>query len=355
MSAVRPPLVPTRLEEVTAEWLTTVLSVRYPGVCVTRLTVGTVIWGTATKARLTLDYNEAGHHHRLPPTVWIKAGLEAHSQSADLLAVYAGEYGFFTEIADQLSIDKPYCYAALRDAESGACALVLEDLLARNALFGHASKPLDQNQAMALVAELARLHAGFWGKDVRGISRLAPGGALIAGGVIENLFDVANWEGCRAGVRGAGLIGLFDDRQFLSDKMMALLRFDAEHANTIVHGDPHLGNLFIDPERGPAFLDWQTVMHGFWAHDVAYALVTALSVDDRRAGERELIAHYGVTLADLGVTLDPQEAWDEYRRHLLYGVAWALCRPEWQPDEVCGVNAERALAAITDHQSHLLW
>src|SRR3546814_16884872 len=71
--------LPLRIEEITADWLSTVLAENYPGTKVTEVHVGTVIAGTATKVRLLLAYNEAGHAHRLPPTMWLKAGFFRHA------------------------------------------------------------------------------------------------------------------------------------------------------------------------------------------------------------------------------------------------------------------------------------
>src|SRR3546814_2091171 len=75
--------LPLRIEEITADWLSTVLAENYPGTKVTEVHVGTVIAGTATKVRLLLAYNEAGHAHRLPPTMWLKGGFIRHAYTFD--------------------------------------------------------------------------------------------------------------------------------------------------------------------------------------------------------------------------------------------------------------------------------
>ena len=45
--------------------MTGALAVNFPGTVVTSLTIGAVIHGTATKVRLMMTYNDAGHAHRL--------------------------------------------------------------------------------------------------------------------------------------------------------------------------------------------------------------------------------------------------------------------------------------------------
>ena len=42
------------------------------------------------------------------------------------------------------------------------------------------------------------------------------------------------------------------------------------------------------------------------------------------------------------------EAWFEYRRHLIYNFSSAICAPELQPEDVCVAAAERICAAIMD-------
>lgn len=347
--------VPTTVEGITAAWLTHALSRAYPGTVVTHVTQGAIVSGGATKVRLLLEYNWAGHRHRLPPSLWFKGGLEAHSQTAPVIEGNASEVGFYTELAPALSLDAPQVLVAFRDPVSGASAMLMEDLLARNVQFGHATRPLSPDQLAHVLDQLAGLHRTFWERDVSIFSFLSPGGSLVSGGILDAMYEDENWDWCRWRNRGAGLVGLFDDKEELARRVMTLMLHDAEHANTIVHGDPHPGNLYFAPGRGPALYDWQTVMHGYWAHDVAYALMTGLSVKDRRACERELVDYYITALAASGIKLERAGAFDDVTRHYLFGVGWALCRPEWHADDVSDAFAERTLAAIRDHNSYNCW
>ncbi|MEY2928045.1 MAG: hypothetical protein RL367_2522, partial [Pseudomonadota bacterium] len=157
--------LPQSIAAITAEWLTDALSRDWPGTVVTRADHGTVIHGTATKIRLLLDYNDAGHGHGLPPTMWFKGGLEAHSGTDDMLAVYAGEAGFYRDIAPQLEMVLPRSFHVDIDAVTGQSAILFEDMLARNALFGHATRPASPKLAASVLGQLARLHGAFWQSD----------------------------------------------------------------------------------------------------------------------------------------------------------------------------------------------
>src|SRR3546814_10454478 len=94
--------LPLRIEEITADWLSTVLAENYPGTKVTEVHVGTVIAGTATKVRLLLAYNEAGHAHRLPPTMWLKGGFIRHAYPFD--ASFVNEAKFFDTWTPEMNI-----------------------------------------------------------------------------------------------------------------------------------------------------------------------------------------------------------------------------------------------------------
>src|SRR5215813_1364037 len=48
--------VPRSVHDITASWLTEALSVRFPGIVVTRIVDRQVIWGTATKVLVEVEY-----------------------------------------------------------------------------------------------------------------------------------------------------------------------------------------------------------------------------------------------------------------------------------------------------------
>ena len=133
------PVDPHALEDVTAEWLTEALSHRYPGTLVTSAVPGTSVRATGTKLRLLLDYNDAGHAHRLPPTMWLKSGLEGHSDH--VRTSHARESLFYSDIQPLGLINAPTAYFAETDRD-GYSAPVDRRLAARNARFGSATAPV---------------------------------------------------------------------------------------------------------------------------------------------------------------------------------------------------------------------
>lgn len=87
-----------------------------------------------------------------------------------------------------------------------------------------------------------------------------------------------------------------------------------------------------------------------WSYDVAYFLVGALSVNDRKKHDRELVNGYLDALEALGgPALDRPEAWKDYQRHTLHGLIWATLPPTWISAEQVQAMTERYVSAIVDH------
>src|SRR4029077_17081442 len=110
-----------------------------------------------------------------------------------------------------------------------------------------------ESRARDIVEQLAALHARYWESD-----RFSPGGALA-------------WltaKGQAAGGGGRGFIKLAvealgdtmgESFHRIADLYVSrsedIARLWTEGPGTLVHGDPHLGNLFVGGQR-TGFLDW---------------------------------------------------------------------------------------------------
>jgi aminoglycoside phosphotransferase (APT) family kinase protein len=96
-------------------------------------------------------------------------------------------------------------------------------------------------------------------------------------------------------------------------------------APTVVqHGDFRTDNVMFGASPGAApvtIIDFQTVRLGPPGVDLAYFIGASLSTEDRRAGDRELIAEYHGRLAAAGVEgFSFEDCWQSYREGALYGV-----------------------------------
>ena len=72
-------------------------------------------------------------------------------------------------------------------------------------------------------------------------------------------------------------------------------------------------------------MDWQTVSWGPALVDASYFIGGCLSVEDRRAHERELLGLYHSQLLEQGVeVLGLEQCWEEYRRACFHGLLMTI-------------------------------
>lgn len=339
-------LMPASLEDVTADWLTAALARRYPGTVVTSATRGATVRATGTKMRLMLEYNEAGHVHRLPPTMWFKSGLEDHSDH--VRTSHARESLFYREIQPLGLINAPEGYFAETDA-AGYSAQLFEDLLARNARFGSAAHAVPIPVAAATLEMLARLHAHWWRAPE--LDRLGPpGGSLATDGIVTRIMSDTAWDDALAR-EGAVLPPQLQTGAAARAAMETLWEHDrASDALCMVHGDAHPGNMFFEQDDRPGFLDYQRLMQCDWAHDVNYFLIASCDSADMAAHERDLLERYLKAREALGVPyMDRDDAWLSYRRHTMYGLVWNVVPIAMQSEETCAIISRRFNAAAARH------
>lgn len=340
-------ICPARLEDVSPEWLGEALAGRFPGARIRTATLSQLIEGTATKAKLTLDYEArpAG----APDVVWVKGGFSvvgAHQGEA-----FANEVNFYRDVAPLLPTNRPDVYHGVIDPVTHNGVLVMEDLGRRGARFGHATTPLSLEEARQVLAMQAGFHARFWGgAGLEQFSWLSAGGSILESNMIDQFLGL--WDAAAPLPRFAHVRTAQTERARIGEALTAMLVADAAAPACFVHGDSHVANLFIESDGRPGYLDWQHVMRGSWAFDVANLLVTGLTVSDRRAHERDLLAGYLQDLAEAGAsppTFD--EAFDAYAAHTMWSFMWVLCPVAMHSEDVCTLNAERACAAIEDHDT----
>lgn len=124
---------------------------------------------------------------------------------------------------------------------------------------------------------------------------------------------------------------------------------------TLIHGDPHLGNWFITGDGAMGLCDWQCISVGHWSRDLAYALAMALTVEQRRSWEAELINTYLQRLDAAGVNAPPFAVWDLYRSQFVAALLmWTPTHnpppmfPAMQPKSTSTEVLRRILTAIDD-------
>jgi hypothetical protein len=337
-------MIPVDVTDVTAEWMTSALARD-----VRAVTVLDQHSGTTGRARVGVEYASAAEVG--PETVFVKLPPFDPQQRAfvDQVGLGIAEARFYREIAGEVPVRVPAAYHSDWDDE-GRYVMVLEDLTASGCRF---PRPRDEDigvTAGRIVEELAAFHAHFW-LDPRLDGDLA-------------------WvtEGMRVSFgRPSMFIGLAVER--FGDEMGPTFRQLAELYTehpvevaavlgsgppTLVHGDAHLGNLLVDEAAGgrPGFFDWAMVWRAGGMRDVAYVLGNSIPTEVRRDGERDWIQRYVDGLAAAGVTLDVDDAWEQYR--VLVAYSWASATSTaamgslWQSEKIGQGGMRRATATIED-------
>jgi aminoglycoside phosphotransferase (APT) family kinase protein len=121
---------------------------------------------------------------------------------------------------------------------------------------------------------------------------------------------------------------------------------------TLVHGDAHLGNTFVDAGR-VGLLDWACTCRAPGFRDVAYYLCNSMPVERRRELERSLLERYLAGLAAAGGEApDFDTAWRALRRYAvtswIAAAATAAAGGRMQTVEIGQRALERTNAAIAD-------
>ena len=231
---------------------------------------------------------------------------------ATFASANAREVGFYTRIAPGLPV--PDCLYGACDAETGASILLLQDLgRLRAGLF---VEGLGVDDARALMAALAEIHAAWWG---------APVVSGLSGAAIVREFSFA---GAWAAYPQA-LARLLPDIE-LPEAFLALGAHIAAHPDevfgalleqgplTVLHRDCHVDNVMFDARGCALILDWQIMGKGRGTYDVAYSLISSLPAPLRRRAERDLVAFYHSELIRGGVTgYGAAQCWEEYRRAVI--------------------------------------
>jgi hypothetical protein len=238
------------------------------------------------------------------------------------------------------------------DIDANSYVMVLEDLEASGCRFPTPDDADIAARSRNIVEELAALHARYWesprfegGGDLEWLAGRGTGGGdggstlvRMAADALSDQLPETFRRMCDLYVARAGDIG-------------AMLN---DGPRTLVHGDPHLGNLFVDVQDGDrtGFLDWAVLGRSPGIRDVAYTLCSSIPPDVRREHERALVERYCELVGAQGVDLDVDRAWEQYRLFAVY--AWVAATAtvamgsKWQPVHVGLGGTKRATQAIEE-------
>jgi ecdysteroid kinase len=313
----QPVTLARTVDDVDAEWLAAVLDTGP----ISSLTVAPIGTGQMSLTyRVGLGY--ADPERAGPESVVIKlaADDETSRSTGIALGIYEAEIRFYQELAPRIGGPLPACHLARFDESGGWFTLVLEDVAP--AAQGDQIAGCSVDQARLGARELARLHAPVFADPALEQTEWLNRPSVVNQALVTQLLD--------------GFFERYGDRisaehRTVCQRLVASLdgwMGDRQPPLGLVHGDFRLDNLlFGDPsgERPLTAVDWQTVGWGAVMSDVSYFLGGGLSVEDRRAHERELVREYHSALSAHGVRgFSWEQCWDGYRRQSFGGVLMAI-------------------------------
>jgi hypothetical protein len=346
--------LPLDFSAVNRDWLTGMLQLKYPGLVVEDATLVEFVSGHSSKARMDLKLNSTGREAGVPEYVCLKSNWSGNSMSSGANLAEARFYGNF---ASRLPSLTPRCFFADwdDDGEGQQGLIVLEDLKRRHAEFRNSKIPLSVDQMAYSLTLLARLHGSTWGSE--DLARqtwlevaMAPETVVddywtlmgdhfpIQNSLPERLAIFPRWMAEDPGRLRTAF------RQLAAEEMASA------KPRCLIHGDSHLGNTCELPDGSRLWFDWQIVRRGRPWRDYSYFVAGSLSVEDRRRSERELMRIYCEAMAGHGVKLDFNEAFNEYRRWIFWGL-WAW-QSNMNPIETTMEPLQRFCVAAEDLETH---
>jgi len=361
--------MPLAIEDITAEWVSQALSLNFPGVRVREITVEPLPGFKPNKVRVTLDRAELNGSTGLPPSIVVKGGFARHLKSdyqQDLtVALDLGmqmEARAYRDLVPQIAVNTPLTYYVDADFTRGSGIVVMEDLNLRGAAFFTAFRTMTFAQAAGFIEQQAIMHAHWWDSP-----QFAPGAALgpqsdfgrctteIHERYLASFFEPEIWATLIHNPHNAGLPNKLLDRSRMEEGTARLKEFNRKVPKTIIHGDEHLKNFYVDASGEPGLADYNARMEP-WSNGFAYFMTACLDIIDRRNWERALLSHYLTSLRKLGVTPpDFDEAWLSYRCAVQFPLlCWMINNSKLQPANVNCAYTARVGAAAVDLDTHAL-
>ena len=395
--------IPSRIEQITPEIMTLLLSKNQPGIIVEKIEIsehaqcGDGLASTADRIGLKLSYKDGTNRFGLPESMKLKTimlhrflrfGMPMIVGTASFVnvlekiplagkifgtfiftliniyqryfphapeAMYRNEVSFYDNIRNELNIETPACYASVMNAHDGQFGILMEDLSLRSARFPNAVDGISLDEMRSLIKNLAKLHAHFWQsprleKDLKWLPKTCEGGMFPVFDAIG--LHIIRDQVAKNRFKQELLAPLNRSIDQLWDALWKSQELIYQQPQTLLHGDTHIGNTYILPNGEGGLLDWQLIVRGPWSHDFAYLVITGLDSELRREHEKELLNLYRETLKANGVTDVPDEkkAFLLYRQSAIWGlvIGWLITPPQNYGEAITAANIKKLVSAMMD-------
>lgn len=257
---------------------------------------------------------------RLPSSLFIK--LPSHSFITrwffNVIGSWRLETFFFTHTAKHIPVRTPITYAA--SAQGSRFALVQENLYADPLVKLFTNLDMLKGPSIDLVRRcldtFAKIHASTYHTAPQDRDALLPMSQHIllapATRTISQMLNKQALAPCikkQPGVISEPLIAAY--RKSIANWDTLLDNWFAGPLS-IIHGDSHLGNFFINGNE-MGMLDWQAVHWGKGIRDVQYFLIDSVPANILAEHEQALVHYYIERLGYYDVEMSFDQAWTDYR------------------------------------------
>ena len=355
--------VPPTPDHLTDEWLTLALCEGVPGARVVSHGLGERNDGTTSRRTLQVQYNEVGRQAELTEFLFTKSNPGLATRLVAGIGDFAiAESTFYGQIRPELDIEAPQTQYTTYERRTERLMLIIDDVThTRNATFGSVvTRELNMDKAEQVVDTLAALHVKYWNAPLR----------KRFGNWLLDSYEFFNRVDSTASVGKRMLTGFERARDVIAPELYARraevpealeesLKINTAGPQTLLHGDVHPGNWYVTGDGRMGLYNWQCIVRGGWARDVAYALSSHLTVEQRRDWERDLIDRYCGRLAESGCDVPSSaDAFLAYRQQMMHGMmfwlmtlGWYRFYPELWPRDIMMESVRRTCQAAADLDS----
>jgi len=352
--------LPLSYEAITNDWLTDTLCAQHPSAQVISHHLGPVDSGSSNRRKIAVQYNEAGQAAGLPTALFCKSTHDLSNRIVLGISGGAlGEVSFYNCIRPLLEIEAPQSFFANYDAETVNSIIMLRDISETVTSFcDHHT-----NMTRARAESQLRLLATYHGKGYADAAMQARLKSFVTwpeffGKTLE--FDMMG--GSNQGFLDAVDViphSLYKRFDAIWPATLASVEAHNHLPQTLCHGDVHLKNWYIAGNGEMGLSDWQCVHRGHWSRDFAYAMSCALTIENRRAWEQDLLRLYLDAMHAAGGPNVPfDEAWLHYRQQLVTALTWWTVTltppsdlPDMQPRDITLAFIQRIATAMDDVDS----
>jgi len=301
----------------------------------------------ASKVRFTATFvasdgaRRVGHYCVKSMVPFEFRGVREDPTLGERSPVMVREALWYRDVLPSLGVRAPVAHYVGALPDSGRALIIMDDIIGLGGRVLGPDEPYALDTVRGTLAELARLHAATWGDDV--LRTAWPPSVGVIDRFPDDVFDAMLKDG-----RCDGAAPALCDGRTVKDAMRAHV---ARPGTSIMHGDAHAGNAYLDAAGRAGWIDWQGAQWSHWSSDVAYHIASSLDVAQRQAHEQELLEHYLAERERHGIAAPSwEEAWDDYRAGFTWGFfMWAVSSIVER--SLVELNMPRLATAIEDHDT----